>query len=143
MSLVPYNRYSWDDDFFRSQRALERKLFDDYLPPFDLDMWSDKWWWNSRIGDQIKHVNNFMNSSLIGTHELGSSTLRYDNDQFQATIDVQDFKPEDIDIRVDDNVITVEGKHEEAREKQDEYRRERNAAYKHFLKRYCSIYQEI
>ncbi|CAH2014981.1 unnamed protein product [Acanthoscelides obtectus] len=76
MSLVPYNRYSWDDDFFRSQRALERKLFDDYLPPFDLDMWSDKWWWNSRIGDQIKHVNNFMNSSLIGTHELGSSTLR-------------------------------------------------------------------
>ncbi|CAH2013826.1 unnamed protein product [Acanthoscelides obtectus] len=42
-------------------------------------MWSDKWWWNSRIGDQIKHVNNFMNSSLIGTHELGSSTLRAHN----------------------------------------------------------------
>ncbi|CAH2014150.1 unnamed protein product [Acanthoscelides obtectus] len=65
----------------------------------------------------------------------------YDNDQFQATIDVQDFKPEDIDIRVDDNVITVEGKHEEAREKQDEYRRERNAAYKHFLKRYYLPYE--
>nr|CAH7726591.1 unnamed protein product [Callosobruchus chinensis] len=136
MSLVPYSRYSWDDDFFRSQRAMERKIFDDFLPPWDLDVFRNKWWWNTRIEDQIKHVNNFMNSPLIGTHELGSTTIRYDNDQFQATIDVQHFRPEEIEVRVDDNVITVEGKHEESREKQDEYRREHNAAYKHFLKRY-------
>lgn len=58
--------------------------------------------------------------SEISTSEVDvGSRIRYDKDTFQADIDVQRFKPEEISIKVSgDNTITIEGKHEE---KQDEH----------------------
>lgn len=38
---------------------------------------------------------------------------KLDENGFQFKIDVQQFKPEEINIKLDDNVVTVEGKHEE------------------------------
>jgi crystallin alpha B len=48
----------------------------------------------------------------------GSSTVSADKDKFQVTLDVQQFLPEEIKVKVVDNNIVVEAKHEE---KEDEH----------------------
>ncbi|KAG5895622.1 hypothetical protein JTB14_017731 [Gonioctena quinquepunctata] len=58
------------------------------------------------------------------------STVTFDKEKFQANLDVQQFKPEEISVKVTgDNTITVEGKHEE---KQDEH----GQIYRHFVRTY-------
>lgn len=58
------------------------------------------------------------------------STVTVDKDRFQANLDVQQFKPEEISVKVTgDNVLTIEGKHEE---KQDEH----GFISRHFVRRY-------
>lgn len=58
------------------------------------------------------------------------STVKYDSEKFQANLDVQQFKPEEITVKVTgDNQITIEGKHEE---KSDEH----GQIYRHFVRKY-------
>lgn len=58
------------------------------------------------------------------------STVIFDKDKFQANLDVQQFKPEEISVKVTgDNVLTIEGKHEE---KKDEH----GLISRHFVRRY-------
>lgn len=58
------------------------------------------------------------------------STISCDKDKFQANLDVQQFKPNEISVKVTgDNQITIEGKHEE---KEDEH----GYIFRHFLRRY-------
>lgn len=58
------------------------------------------------------------------------STVSFDKDKFHANLDVQQFKPEEISVKVTgDNVLTVEGKHEE---KQDDH----GYISRHFVRRY-------
>lgn len=46
-----------------------------------------------------------------------SSDLKLDKDKFQVHIDVEKFSPEEITVKVtDDNVITIEGKHDERKD---------------------------
>ncbi|XP_050582225.1 protein lethal(2)essential for life-like [Bombus affinis] len=48
----------------------------------------------------------------------GTSTVKTDKDKFQVILDVQQFKPEEINVKIVGNSVIVEGKHEE---KQDEH----------------------
>ena len=48
----------------------------------------------------------------------GTSTVKADKDKFQVILDVQQFKPEEINVKIVDKYVVVEGKHEE---KQDEH----------------------
>lgn len=58
------------------------------------------------------------------------STVSFDKDKFQVNLDVQQFAPEEITVKVTgENTITVEGKHEE---KQDEH----GFISRHFVRRY-------
>lgn len=58
------------------------------------------------------------------------STIVSDKDKFQANLDVQQFKPEEITIKITaDNVLTIEGKHEE---KEDEH----GSISRHLVRRY-------
>lgn len=58
------------------------------------------------------------------------STISMDKDKFQANLDVQQFKPEEISVKITgDNVLTIEGKHEE---KQDQH----GYISRHFVRRY-------
>ncbi|XP_060519417.1 protein lethal(2)essential for life-like [Cylas formicarius] len=58
------------------------------------------------------------------------TSITIDKDHFQANIDVQQFKPEEITVKFSgDNTVTVEGKHEE---KQDEH----GFISRHFVRRY-------
>lgn len=58
------------------------------------------------------------------------STVNIDKDKFQANLDVQQFKPEEITVKVTgENTLTIEGKHEE---KEDEH----GQIYRHFVRKY-------
>ncbi|MBT8690772.1 Hsp20 family protein [Yersinia pestis] len=57
------------------------------------------------------------------------STVNIDKDKFQANLDVQQFKPEEINVKVKDNVLTIEGKHEE---QEDEH----GFISRHFVRKY-------
>lgn len=49
---------------------------------------------------------------------VGSSTVQANKDKFHVDLDVQQFSPEEISVKVVDRSVIVEGKHEE---KQDEH----------------------
>lgn len=55
---------------------------------------------------------------LRSKEERGTSTVKADKDKFQVILDVQQFKPEEITVKVMDRFVIVEAKHEE---KQDEH----------------------
>ncbi|KAJ8966311.1 hypothetical protein NQ314_003576 [Rhamnusium bicolor] len=58
------------------------------------------------------------------------SSVNFDKDKFQANLDVQQFKPEEISVKVTgDNTVTIEGKHEE---KQDQH----GYISRHFIRKY-------
>nr|BAD91164.1 small heat shock protein 21 [Gastrophysa atrocyanea] len=58
------------------------------------------------------------------------STITFDKNKFQANLDVQQFKPDEISVKITgDHTITIEGKHEE---KQDEH----GQIYRHFIRKY-------
>ncbi|XP_060520886.1 alpha-crystallin B chain-like [Cylas formicarius] len=68
------------------------------------------------------------------------TSITVDKDTFSVSVDVQQFKPEELSVKVtDDNSITVEGKHEE---RQDEH----GYISRHFVRKYklpedCDIKQ--
>lgn len=67
--------------------------------------------------------------SNVASGDTGS-TVTFDKDRFHANLDVQQFKPEEITVKITgENVLTVEGKHEE---KQDEH----GFISRHFIRRY-------
>nr|AIU47035.1 heat shock protein [Phenacoccus solenopsis] len=49
--------------------------------------------------------------------ESGVSSVSNQKDQFKVNLDVQQFKPEEINVKVVDNYVVVEGKHEEKQDK--------------------------
>uniref|UniRef100_A0A6M2DCK0 Putative alpha crystallin n=1 Tax=Xenopsylla cheopis TaxID=163159 RepID=A0A6M2DCK0_XENCH len=63
------------------------------------------------------------------TPQDSASTITNDDNKFQVTLDVQQFKPKEITVKTKDNYVTVEGKHEE---KQDEH----GYISRHFVRRY-------
>ena len=62
--------------------------------------------------------------------QSGTSSLQSDKDGFRVNLDVQQFKPEEVTVKMsDERSVTVEGKHEE---KQDEH----GFISRHFVRRY-------
>jgi len=55
---------------------------------------------------------------LRSREEGGISTVKADKDKFQVVLDVQQFKPDEINVKVVDKSVVIEAKHEE---KQDEH----------------------
>lgn len=78
--------------------------------------------------EAIHPLRNTLLSQLASLDKDTSITV--DKDKFQANIDVQQFKPEEISVKLaDDNTVTIEGKHEE---KEDEH----GYISRHFVRRY-------
>ncbi|CAG9819759.1 unnamed protein product [Phaedon cochleariae] len=92
---------------------------EDFLQPLALQRWLRRC--------PAGYVRNWR--SAASEHDSGS-TVSFDKDKFQANLDVQQFKPEEITVKVTgDRTITIEGKHEE---KQDEH----GQIFRHFVRRY-------
>nr|CAD7438789.1 unnamed protein product [Timema bartmani] len=52
----------------------------------------------------------------LANRDSGVSNIKNDKDSFQVSLDVQQFKPEEISVKTVDNYIVVEGKHEERKD---------------------------
>ncbi|KAJ8928557.1 hypothetical protein NQ314_018875 [Rhamnusium bicolor] len=122
MSLLPY---LLDDPFaVRPSRILDQHFglpldHDDFLAPLTVP--------RMVIRCPAGYLRNWRSSA--SQQDIGS-TVTSDKDKFQANLDVQQFKPEEISVKVTgDNTITIEGKHEE---KPDEH----GHIYRHFIRRY-------
>ncbi|CAG2064813.1 unnamed protein product [Timema podura] len=109
MSLVPF---FWGDvmDDLRRPRSLFDQNFglglfnDDMLAPFTPQLLGPL-----RAGyyRPWRHLAN---------RESGVSNVKIDKDSFQVSLDVQQFKPEEIKVKTVDNYLVVEGKHEERKD---------------------------
>lgn len=123
MSLVPlWFRDWWDDeDFIRPSRLLDQH-FGTALRKDDLI--------NSLAVPRspLKSYFRPWRSTSLARQDSGS-TITQDTEKYQVILDVQQFAPNEITVKTNDNSIIVEGKHEE---KQDEH----GYISRHFVRRY-------
>ncbi|KAJ8922806.1 hypothetical protein NQ315_007841 [Exocentrus adspersus] len=122
MSLLPY--LLDDTHFLRPSRLLDQHFglaldADDFLQPLTVPRMV------------IKCPAGYLRNWRSGASQQDTgSTVTSNKDKFEANLDVQQFKPEEISVKVTgENTITVEGKHEE---KEDEH----GHIYRHFVRRY-------
>ncbi|XP_018576297.1 alpha-crystallin A chain-like [Anoplophora glabripennis] len=98
-----------------------------YRPRYQVSTWRDPedYLTRSLLRYPLEEIRNL--SSLLQDTGVSVSS---DKDKFQANVDVAQFKPEEISVKITgDNVVTVEGKHEE---KEDEH----GYISRHFVRRY-------
>ncbi|XP_008202211.1 protein lethal(2)essential for life [Nasonia vitripennis] len=121
MSLVPLLFSDWWEDLDRPHN-----LFDQHFGlPLDPEDLAERIAPRSELllykPGKLRHRSSryhpFLHS-LMRRSGRGSSTVTPDKDKFVVTLDVQQFHPEEINVKVVDNTIIVEAKHEE---KEDEH----------------------
>lgn len=81
-----------------------------------------------RLQLSTNKVKRISNRHLWNLDKKGRNT-RSDEDEFQLSLDVEDFKPEEISVKTVDNSIEIEGTHEEREDGQGFISR-------HFRRRY-------
>ncbi|XP_044752838.1 protein lethal(2)essential for life-like [Coccinella septempunctata] len=125
MSLLPYIL----DAYTRPSRLLDQHFglsldADDLLSPItDPSMLAAYLKAHPTVG-YIRPWRTSMSQRDVG------STISIDKDRFQANLDVQQFKPEEITVKATgNNTITIEGKHEE---KEDDH----GFISRHFVRKY-------
>ncbi|XP_075977497.1 alpha-crystallin A chain-like [Anticarsia gemmatalis] len=133
MSLIPFN-YEMENPF----HVLEREFFrPDYSPFYQLaprnifspslyKPWEDafKPWEN--LLKPMEQISAAMNR--LAVNEIGK--ISSDDEKFQVNVDVQHFAPEEINVKVIDDYVVVQGKHEE---KQDDH----GYVSRQFIRRYA------
>ncbi|KAL0278687.1 UNVERIFIED_CONTAM: hypothetical protein PYX00_000437 [Menopon gallinae] len=120
MSLIPMLYRDWWEDFERPSRLFDQN--------FGLGL---------RRDDLLSSMmtSPFLRRGYVrpwrdfNRQNSGSSTLQVDQDKFQVILDVQQFAPNEITVKTNNNTIIVEGKHEE---KQDEH----GFISRHFIRKY-------
>jgi crystallin alpha B len=127
--IVPFFR-PWYDDVSRSHSLYDQffaqPLFDDdLLAPLDyLALGLD--------GGRRRHGPEGQRGPLRPSFDRlrsGLSHVKNDKNEFKVSLDVQQFKPEEIQVKTDEKYVTIEGKHEE---KPDEH----GFIQRHFVRRY-------
>ncbi|KAJ8974089.1 hypothetical protein NQ317_011608 [Molorchus minor] len=121
MSLLPH---ILDDSlYFRPSRILDQQFGlslhpEDFLQPLTIP--------RILLRCPAGYMRNWKSSA---SESDTGSTVTCNNDRFQANLDVQQFNPEEISVKVGENIVTIEGKHEE---KEDEH----GHIYRHFVRKY-------
>ncbi|XP_011298419.1 protein lethal(2)essential for life [Fopius arisanus] len=120
MSLVPLLFSNWWEDLDRPHRLVDQdfglglepeqlmtpQMLQRYLIPREM----------IRPRSSVSYYRPW--AELLRKPETGTSTVNADKNKFQVILDVQQFKPEEINVKVVDKCVVVEAKHEE---KQDEH----------------------
>ncbi|XP_058457149.1 protein lethal(2)essential for life-like [Malaya genurostris] len=123
MSLVPMLLGGWYDDILdvppRPSSILEKYFGSDIFPD-DLLLAIDH--------VPKRQVLRRPRVNTVAPHDNHAAAMRT-NDGFQVSVDVQQFAPEEISVKMVNDYITVEGKHEE---KQDEH----GYVSRHFIRKY-------
>ncbi|XP_063981207.1 protein lethal(2)essential for life-like [Diachasmimorpha longicaudata] len=68
-------------------------------------------------------------ADLMREENVGYSVVKADKDRFAVSLDVQQFKPDEVNVKVVDKYIVVEGKHED---KKDDH----GMISRHFVRKY-------
>ncbi|KAL3283621.1 hypothetical protein HHI36_006760 [Cryptolaemus montrouzieri] len=112
MSLLPYLL----DSYIRPTRVMDQQ-FGLCLDPEDLlSPVVDPRQFGLCLRNPVGYIRPWR--SALSQKDTGS-TIAVNKDKFEANLDVQQFKPEEITVKVSgNNTVTIEGKHEE---KQDEH----------------------
>ncbi|CAG9768144.1 unnamed protein product [Ceutorhynchus assimilis] len=124
MSIIPF-LFEFDYPVSRPSRILDQHFglglnHDDIFQPLNL---------NNRLLTRTP-AGYLRNWRTGAANQEAGSTVSLDKDKFQANLDVQQFKPEEITVKVTgENVLTIEGKHEE---QEDEH----GYISRHFVRRY-------
>ncbi|XP_066153734.1 alpha-crystallin A chain-like [Euwallacea fornicatus] len=115
MALLPF--LSFDEDPYSRRHTLAN-----FIDPQELHEWPLML--PRRSVDHLRDLRSQL------AHFDPKTSLTIDKDHFQANIDVQQFRPEEISVRLlDDRSIKVEAKHEE---QQDDH----GFISRHFVRRY-------
>ncbi|XP_006625143.1 protein lethal(2)essential for life-like [Apis dorsata] len=113
MSLVPLLFSDWWETLDRPHRLLDQN--------FGLGLYPDQLLSPSRLELclQPRRGNVYIsrpNWAELFRSDRGSSTVQADKDKFQVVLDVQQFEPHEIDVKVVDKFVVVTAKHEEKRD---------------------------
>lgn len=113
MSLLPLLFSAWWADLDRPHRLMDQN-FGMGLYPEQLLFPSaiDRLYPGSKTIDYYYRPLN----ELLRRGDSGVSTITADKDTFKVILDVQQFKPEEIHVKLVDRFIVVEAKHEEKRD---------------------------
>lgn len=115
MSNIPLMYRDWWDEFdlpIRTSRLLDQH-FGTGLKRDDL--FSSAW---TSSPSMLRHgyIRPWKRNNI--QKQDSGSTLNVDSEKFEVILDVQQFLPEEINVKIVDKFVVVEGKHEE---KQDEH----------------------
>ncbi|KAG7308422.1 hypothetical protein JYU34_005622 [Plutella xylostella] len=115
MSVLPYY------DFDRMMQRMEREFFNSpFHQLFPRDLYRP-------MGDFFKPWDNVFRPwedimkpldhafSHLALQDAGSS-ITADDEKFQVNVDVQHFAPEEVQVKVKDREVMIEGRHEEKRD---------------------------
>ncbi|XP_076677040.1 protein lethal(2)essential for life [Andrena cerasifolii] len=116
MSLVPLLFSDWWEELDRPHRLLDQN--------FGLGLCPDQLQAPSRLEVYLQNMQPRKRAyyrpwvDMLRSNEGGTSTVQADKDKFQVVLDVQQFEPSEIDVKLVDKFVIVTAKHEE---KQDEH----------------------
>ncbi|KAF7387275.1 hypothetical protein HZH68_012952 [Vespula germanica] len=114
MSLFPFIFSDWWENLKRTHRLMDQN--------FGLELNSEQLLTISNRMDILRQMERFPMSyyrpwiELIRQKDNGFSTVNADKDKFQVLLDVQQFQPNEIDVKVVDKFVIVTAKHKEKRD---------------------------
>ncbi|XP_034938257.1 protein lethal(2)essential for life-like [Chelonus insularis] len=119
MALVPLLFSDWWEDLDRPHRLFDQDFGlglhqDQLLSPQILERYFAPL--ERRTRNPLLYYRPW--GELLRKGDTGTSTVNADKNKFQVILDVQQFKPDEINVKVVDKFVVVEAKHEE---KQDEH----------------------
>jgi len=114
MSLVPLLFSDWWEDLDRPHHLLDQNFGhglrpEQLLSPRRFEQYSPR---------RCPMIYYRPWADLLREDDRGVSTVQSDKDKFEVQLDVQQFKPDEIDVKVVDKYVVVSAKHEE---KKDEH----------------------
>lgn len=128
MSLVPLLFRDWWDDLDRDRPS---RLLDQH---FGIGLKRDDLFNNlTNLPSPLIRPGRYFRpwAKSLAHSNSGMSNIKDDDHHFQVILDVQQFAPNEITVKVSDGYIVVEGKHNE---KQDEH----GFISRHFVRRYTT-----
>lgn len=113
MSLAPLLFSDWWETLDRPHRLPDQN--------FGLGLYPEQLIMPNRLGLylQPRKRNTYVSrpwTELFHNNDRGTSTVQADKDKFQVVLDVQQFEPNEIDVKVVDKFVIVTAKHEEKRD---------------------------
>nr|ABE57138.1 heat shock protein Hsp21.3 [Liriomyza sativae] len=116
MSVVPLLYRDWWDDF---DFPITSRLFDQHFGlGLNRDDLMSSVWGHRPSMTRTGYLRPWQHAANALLKQDDGSTVNIDKEKFEVMLDVQQFTPNEINVKVVDNYVVVEGKHEE---KQDEH----------------------